>query len=183
MNANTDLINISRSILLMTGWASVILFSDLKSVEYADHTIDLYRLAARKDRAVCIRFLLCVVTIVLFAAGVFFLSLLRISEVGRLEYTADIFGRMMISCLCCCCLLGSVSMTAGDVFRRMWPGLAVGLVINILLSQIRTASVFNLYLFYYFPDNGNVCLWFCSILFYTMISFGILSCHRFYRGR
>lgn len=175
INANTDITNVSRSILLMTGWASVILFSNIKSVEYTDNTIDLYRLSVKRGAAVAVRFLICVITTALFSSAVFFLSLLRIDPIFcNFEFAADIFTRMMVSCMTCSCFLGSVTMTIGHALKRIWSGLAVGLVINILLSQIKTASIFNLYLFYYLPGNENDQLWSISILFYALISFTIL---------
>lgn len=181
INANTDIVNVSRSILLMTGWAAVILFSNIKSVEYADNTIDLYKLSAKQGRAVCIRLVICVITILLFTAAVFFLSLLRINPVTyRFDYIADIFIRMMISCLTCSFFLGSVTMLAGYGLQKTWSGLGVGLILNILLSQIKTASMWNLYLFYYFPGRENNPQWLLSILFYGIISFAIVECSAFY---
>lgn len=184
INANTEITNVSRSILLMTGWASVILFANIKSVEYADTTIDLYRLSAKGGMAVGARFLICVITIVLFTSAVFFLSLLRIDPMTyQFEFVTDTFIRMVVSSLTCSCFLGSVTMTIGYVLKRTWPGLAAGLVLNILLSQIKTASIFNLYLFYYLPGNENHQQWLMSILFYALISFTILLCNIFCSGK
>lgn len=178
IQANSDLLDVSRSILLMTGWASVILFSNLKSIEYADNTIELYRLSEKKGMAVGIRFLIGVATIVLFMAAAFFLSLFKIRPfIRNMEYIMETFSRMLLSCVSCCCLLGSITMSAGFLLKKTWTGLAVGLIVNILLSQNRTASIFDLYLFYYFPGKENIWLWFGSLLFYTMISFGILFCN------
>jgi len=175
INANTDITNLSRSILLMTGWASVILFSNIKSVEYSDNTIDPFRLSTKGGAAVGIRFLICAILIVLFTSAVFFLGLLRIDSMTyRFEYAAYIFGRMIISCLVCACFLGSLTMTLSHAFKKTWSGLAAGLVVNVLLSQIKTASIFNLYLFYHFPDSENNQTWIISILFYTLISLVIL---------
>ena len=184
INANTEIANVSRSILLMTGWASVILFANIKSVEYTDTTIDLYRLSAKGGMAVGVRFLICVITIVLFTSAVFFLSLLRIDPMTyQFEFVTDTFIRMVVSSLTCSCFLGSVTMTIGYVLKRTWPGLAAGLVLNILLSQIKTASIFNLYLFYYLPGNENHQQWLMSILFYALISFTILLCNIFCSGK
>lgn len=184
INANTDIINVSRSILLMTGWTSVILFSNIKSVEYTDNTIDLYRLSAKGGMAVAIRFLICVITTVLFTSAVFFLGLLRIDPMTyNFEFVINIFTRMMISCIICSCFLGSVTMTIGYVLKRTWSGLAFGLVINILLSQIKTASFFNLYLFYYLPGNENNQQWLISIFFYASVSLAILWCNIFCSGK
>ena len=175
INANTEITNISRSILLMTGWASVILFSNIKSVEYSDATIDLYRLSAKGGLAVGVRFLICAIITVLFTSAVFFLSLLRIDPMTyKFEFVADIFTRMVVSCITCSCFLGSVTMTIGSVLKRTWTGLAFGLIISVLLSQIKTASILNLYLFYYLPGNENHQQWLVSILFYALISFAIL---------
>ena len=175
MNANTDIINVCRSILLMTGWASAILFSNIKSVEYTDNTTDLYRMSVKGGAAVGIRFLICVILIVLFTSAIFFLGLLRIDPITyHFEYAADIFIRMTISCLTCAFFLGSITMMVGHAFKKTWLGLTVGLVINILLSQIKSASMFNLYLFYYFPENESNQQWVISILFYTLISLVIL---------
>ncbi len=181
INANTDITNLSRSILLMTGWASVILFSNIKSVEYTDNTTDLYRMSVKGGAAVGIRFLICIILIVLFTSAVFFLGLLRIDPMTyHFEYTVDIFSRMIISCLICACFLGSVTMTLGHAFKKTWSGLAAGLVVNVLLSQIKTASIFNLYLFYHFPDSENNQTWIISILFYMLISLVILLYSIFY---
>lgn len=170
VNVNTDIINVSRSILLMTGWASVILFANIKSVEYTDNTADLYRLSARRGLADGIRFLICLITIVVFAAVVFFLSLYRIHPRGyRFDSMADAFIRMTISCVVCACFVGSVVMTAGYVFKRAWQGLAFGFVVNVLLSQIKTASIFNLYWFYYFSDNESMRQWLMSAGFYLLM--------------
>ena len=168
----------------MTGWASVILFANIKSVEYADTTIDLYRLSAKGGMAVGIRFLICIMTTVLFTSAVFFLSLLRIDPMTyTFEFVTDIFTRMMVSCITCSCFLGSATMTIGYVLKRTWTGLAFGLVINILLSQIKSASIFNLYLFYYLSGNENDQQWLISILFYALISFVILLCNIFCSGK
>lgn len=185
INANSDIAtNVSRSILLMTGWASVILFSNIKSVEYTDNTIDLYRLSVKSGTAVAIRFLICVITTVLFTSAVFFLCLLRINPLTyNFEFVTDIFTRMTVSCITCSCFLGSVTMTIGYVFKRTWSGLAFGLVINTLLSQIKSASIFNLYLFYYLPVNENDRQWLTSILFYALLSLAVLLCNiRFGKG-
>lgn len=184
INANNDITNVSGSILLMTGWASVILFSNIKSVEYSDNTADLFRLSAKGGSAVGMRFLICVITNVLFTSAVFFLGLLRINPIFyHFESAAEAFMRMTVSCITCSCFLGSVTMTIGYALKRTLSGLAFGLVINILLSQIKTASIFNLYLYYYLPGNENNQLWLISILFYTLISFVILLCNIFYSGK
>lgn len=180
INANNDITNVSGSILLMTGWASVILFSNIKSVEYTDNTIDLFRLSAKGSKAVAIRFLICVITTVLFTSAVFFLSLLRINPLTyNFKSVTDIFTRMTVSCITCSCFLSSVTMTIGYALKKNMVGLAFGLVINILLSQIKTASIFNLYLFYHLPGKENNQLWLISILFYALISFAILLCNVF----
>ncbi len=175
INANTDITNMSRSILMMTGWASVILFSNIKSVEHTDNTTDLYRMSVKGGAAVSMRFLICEILIALFTSAVFLLSLLRIDPMTyHFEYMMNIFSRMTISCLTCASFLGSVTMTLGYVLKKTWLGLAAGLVVNVLLSQIKSDSIFNLYLFYYFPENESNQLWIVSILFYTLISLAIL---------
>lgn len=184
INSNNDIANVSGSILLMTGWASVILFSNIKSVEYSDNTVDLFRLSAKGGSAIGMRFLICVITNVLFTSAVFFLSLLRIDPIFyNFETTAVAFMRMTVSCITCSCFLGSVTMTIGYALKRTWSGLAFGLVINTLLSQIKTASIFNLYLYYYLPGNEYNQLWLISILFYVLISFAILFCNIFCSGK
>ncbi len=184
INSNTDITNASRSILLMTGWASVILFSNIKSVEYADNTIDPYRLSAKGKAAVGIRFLICVITTVFFTSAVFFLGLLRINPLTyNFEHTAQIFVRMTVSSLTCSCFLGSAAMTAGHALKKTWAGIAVGLVINILLSQIKANSIFNLYLFYYFPDSENNRQWIISVLFFTLLSLAIILYNIFCTGK
>ncbi len=175
INANTDITNVSRSILLMTGWASVILFSNIKSIEYTDNTTDLYRLSVKGGAAVGIRFFICVISTVFFTSAIFFLGLLRIDPMTyNFEYTVEIYTHMTISCLICSCFLGGITMMIGYALKKTWLGIAVGLVINILLSQIKADSIFNLYLFYYFPDNESNQQWIISILFYALISLAIL---------
>ena len=163
------------AILSNAGWAAILLFSRLLSLEYSEDTCDAFMLARMgKLKVTLIRCLPAGMYLIAAESVVYLLAMLKTEG-----FTANLFmicfSRSLIAFATNTFFWGTLSMCLSAMFRRTWAGLGVTSFIHLLvLSKANGNSALNMYfykVYYTFPERADSTLILSSIIYLTISVF------------
>ena len=163
------------AILSNAGWAAILLFSRLLSLEYSDDTCDVFMLARMgKLKVTLIRCLPAGMYLIAAESVVYLLAMLK-TEGFTVNLFMICFSRSLIAFATNTFFWGTLSMCLSAMFRRTWAGLGVTSFIHLLvLSKANGNSALNMYfykVYYTFPERADITLILSSIIYLTISVF------------
>ncbi|MCB2358098.1 ABC transporter permease subunit [Clostridium estertheticum] len=187
LTENRGVTEIGRSILGSIAWASVIVFSNIYSIEYSHKTMDNFYLTDKNKLGIMARRIfinLCFIFIMV--SIVFFIDLfLTDKSHGNVIGTIILMSyfKTIITCMSCSLFFGVCSMTISNFFCTGIGGIVGGFIINAIFLSTAVAnrySIFNIYISNLFSININQDreLWWKSAIIFIGISLMIFMLNK-----
>ncbi|APC39130.1 ABC transporter permease [Clostridium estertheticum] len=186
LTENRGVTEIGMSILGNIAWASVIVFSNIYSIEYSHKTMDNFYLTNRNKLGIMARRIfinLCFIFIMV--SIVFFIDLFLVDKPGSVIGTVILISyfKTVITCMSCSLFFGVCSMTISNFFCTGIGGIVGGFLINFLFTSNAVAnrySIFNIYIsnLSYTNINQDSALWWKSAIIFIGISLMIFMLNK-----
>lgn len=186
LNHFSSISEIGPTILSNVGWAAILLFSRLLSLEYTNDTFDvLYVTRIKKIKIVLVRCLLAGAFLIFAEVLVFFVALCMISDY-TLETFAVCFIQSLQAFITNTFFWGVLSMCISAILQKTWAGLCIATFIHLLfLSVAERQSVFNPYVYkvyYSFSEGGQTTFILSSIIYILLTCMIIIYASQLLEG-
>ena len=187
LNEYSSVTEAGPAILSNAGWAAILLFSRILSMEYSRETRDTFLMTrVSKLKVTVIRCLQAGTCLIAAESAACLLAMLK-TEGLTINLLTACFSRSFIAFTANTFFWGTLSMCLSAVFRRAWAGLGVTSFLHLLLlSKANVNSALNMYfykIYYSFPERADSTLILSAVIYLAISAVLTLTAVRVFEGR
>ena len=187
LNEYSSVTEAGPAVLSSAGWAAILLFSRILSMEYSRETRNTFLLTRMgKLKVTVIRCLSAGACLIAAESTACLLAMLK-AEGLTMNLLTACFSRSLIALTANTFFWGTLSMCLSAAFRRTWAGLGVTCFLHLLLlSKANVNSALNMYfykIYYSFPERADSTLILSAVIYLAISAVLTLTAVRVFEGR